>query len=126
MSEAVNQARAAGFNAPDNYRMGLFGKFFTRIMEPPVKLKVKAPKDFVPATESAMDSVVTKFMALQESFNQQMLDADGVDWGKVKFVSPVASFIKFNLTEGIAMLVAHERRHLWQAWQVRNHPDFPK
>ena len=31
----------------------------------------------------------------------------------------------FVTEEWFAFLVAHERRHLWQAWNVRRHPEFP-
>ncbi len=30
-----------------------------------------------------------------------------------------------GLGQWFAFLAAHERRHLWQAWQVRRHPEFP-
>jgi hypothetical protein len=34
--------------------------------------------------------------------------------------------VKLNLHVTFAGIVAHERRHLWQARQVRNHAAFPE
>jgi hypothetical protein len=33
--------------------------------------------------------------------------------------------LKFTLGQAFRLLAAHERRHLWQARNVRNAPNFP-
>jgi len=34
--------------------------------------------------------------------------------------------LKLGLGPCFAFLIAHERRHLWQAWQVRKDERFPR
>jgi hypothetical protein len=108
-----------------NYRLRWFGKLFVRQLEPPVKTKFKAPKSFVPAPEKLLDEVVPEFMRLQDVLAQEISAADQVNWARVKVVSPASKLIRINLTEAFAVITAHERRHLYQAWQVRKNPDFP-
>ena len=51
--------------------------------------------------------------------------ADGLDLARVKVVSPFVRTMKLGLGPCFQFLLAHERRHLWQAWQVRNCDAFP-
>jgi hypothetical protein len=46
--------------------------------------------------------------------------------GSISFASPMASLLKLNLADGCVILLAHDRRHLWQAEKVRQHPSFPQ
>jgi hypothetical protein len=50
--------------------------------------------------------------------------ANGLDLARIKVPSPAGPF-KFGLGQRIALLAAHDRRHLWQAWQVRKNRAFP-
>jgi hypothetical protein len=48
----------------------------------------------------------------------------------VKTILPVLPallrpFVKMPLGARFALITAHDRRHLWQAEQVRNHASFP-
>jgi hypothetical protein len=108
-----------------NYQMGWLSRFFIKKMEPPVTTKFKAPPPFVPAPEKPLDEVAPKFFQLQDQLAEQINAARNVDWSRVKLVSPASKLIHFNLTAAFAVLTSHERRHLWQAWQVRKNPDFP-
>jgi hypothetical protein len=36
------------------------------------------------------------------------------------FVNPFIRGIRFSLATGLHVIAAHEHRHLWQAWNVRN------
>jgi hypothetical protein len=37
----------------------------------------------------------------------------------VVFPNPFIRGVRFSLATGLHVLEAHERRHLWQAWNVR-------
>ncbi|MBS1809946.1 MAG: DinB family protein [Acidobacteria bacterium] len=123
LSEKI--AKSSSLSGEQNYRLGFIGKFFVRSMEPPVKSKFKAPKSFIPAPEKSLVTVAPEFMKLQDLLEDQINAAENVNWARVKVVSPASKLIRLNLTEALAIIVAHERRHLWQAWQVRKNPNFP-
>jgi hypothetical protein len=69
---------------------------------------------------------VAAFAAAQRRYLQSVSAASGLRLSKIKVNSPASPLIKLTLEEAIALMAAHERRHLWQARQVRNHPDFPR
>jgi hypothetical protein len=52
--------------------------------------------------------------------------ADGVNLARAKFRSPFSKLLKLSLGQGTAVMLAHARRHLWQASEVRQCPDFAK
>jgi hypothetical protein len=63
-------------------------------------------------------------------FRRLALSARGLDLASVKCEFPtlpalLRPFVRMPLGARLNLLTAHDRRHLWQAEQVRNHPDFP-
>jgi len=122
----VNQARAEKVLGRGPFRHGFLGNLFIRATEPPVKrIRVKAPKIFAPQPEHMLAVIVPAFMSLQEYLLRQIRAADGLDLGRVKITSPVGRLLKLSLGQVFAFIAAHERRHLWQARQVRNDTNFP-
>lgn len=121
----IKGAREGGLVGAGPYRHGLLGKVIVRTAEPPARLKFKAPKSFTPMPEHLLSVIEPAFMSLQEQFVARLRAANGLDLGRVKVVSPASRFIRLTLGQTFALLAAHERRHLWQARQVRNHPGFP-
>lgn len=123
LAEKIEQA--APLAGAQNYRLRWFGKLFVRQLEPPIKAKFKAPKSFVPAPEKPLAEVVPEFLKLQDLLAEKINIADKINWARLKVVSPASKLIRINLTEAFAVITAHERRHMYQAWQVRKNPDFP-
>ncbi len=122
---AIERARAERVYGSGPFRRTLFGKLFLRATEPPPKVKLKAPKDFRPSPDKRTSDVAPAFAARQRRYLDGVSGANGLHLSKVKVISPLSRFIKLTLEEALALMAAHERRHLWQARQVRNHPDFP-
>src|SRR5262249_9904678 len=73
-----------------------------------------------------MSQVVPQFMAFQDRLLGLIRDANGVDLGRPRVQPPGNGLIKLTLGEGIALMTAHERRHLWQARMLMAAPTFPK
>jgi hypothetical protein len=123
---AIERAKAAGLYGRGPFRRTLFGRLFLRATEPPPKVKLKAPKSFRPSPDKRTSDVVPAFAAAQRRYLQSVSAASGLRLSKIKVNSPASPLIRLTLEEAIALMAAHERRHLWQARQVRNHPDFPR
>lgn len=122
----IRRGRAEGLLSRGPYRHGWFGRFFISRTEPPVKsIKIKAPKIVAPVAEHLIAVVAPAFMSLQEQLHRRLREADGLDLGRIKIRSPFAKFLRFDLGHSIAHTIAHERRHLWQAREVKNDPNFP-
>lgn len=104
----------------------IFGRMYKRVMEPPVRMRLPAPKAFVPVSAKLPDEVIRRFGELQGDLARLMRDYEPYDWRRIKLSSPVTRLIKLNLFDVFVVLTAHERRHLWQMENVASSPDFPK
>lgn len=121
---ALDQARARGLIGSGPFAHGMLGKWILSNTEPPPKRKFKAGRSFIPPDDQPITAVLPTFAHLQEQLSQQLAQASGLDLARVKVRAPGMP-LRFNLLLTFAWIAAHERRHLWQACQVRSHPGFP-
>ena len=95
---------------------GFFGQKFIEKLEPPVgSIKVKAPKEVVPASRKTAEEVLSALNGSHQGIRQVIDESTGMDLNEVKFVNPFARLLRPRLGTGLMILMAHERRHLWQA-----------
>ena len=62
---------------------------------------------------------------MQQQIARRLEDAHGLDLRRARVVSPITRLLRLNLGAAFALIASHNRRHLWQARQVREHPSFP-
>lgn len=122
---SIKQAREQQFLGSGPFRYGWFGNWFARTLDAPPKLKMKNPKVITPPAELPA-KVVTDFDRVHEDVLRRVYEANGIDLGRAKMRSPFLRLLRLSLGQAFAVLTAHARRHVWQAWQVRNDPAFPK
>lgn len=125
INRAIDQAHKQGILSQGPFHHGFLGNWFVRFTEPPPKRKIKAPRAFAPSAAKSLAGVVTEFMTLQDAFVRSIMQANGLNLAKVKVASPISNLIRLSLGQGFALMTAHERRHLWQAHQVKSNPNFP-
>jgi hypothetical protein len=126
IDEAIAEAIRRGLYGDGPYTHDLLGRLFVLSMEPPAKIKVKAPESFRPGARRARSEIMAAFRAYQVQFVDRLRQANGLDLRRAKVHSPASSWIKVSLNSGFALMLAHERRHLWQAHQVVTSPGFPR
>jgi len=100
---------------------GLIGGWFVRTMEPPVKprRKLKAPKKIVPRPSPPLRDSADQYFASQDQVRAFLQRYADIDLAGVRFANPFVAVIRWSLATGLHVIAAHERRHLWQAWNVR-------
>jgi hypothetical protein len=125
IEKGIEHGRSRRLLGSGPFKYGWFGNAFVRSAEPPVKIYVKAPKAFVPPPDQPMSSVVPEFFQIQERLLACVRAANGVDLARVKIQSPAWRWVRLSLGRGLALMPAHERRHLWQARYVKDDPNFP-
>lgn len=125
LDHKIATAAEQGLRGEGPYRHPFLGRIYIRFMEPPPKIRVRAPKAYVPTADQPLAAVAPRFLELQDEIIRRVIAADGLDLGEIKMSSPISRRFRMSLGQWFAFLAAHERRHLWQAWQVRKHPDFP-
>jgi hypothetical protein len=126
IAEAINRSRVSGVMSNGPYKHGWFGNFLVRSAEPPPKMRFKAPRKFRPPSDQPLARVWPQFLAFQDRLLDLLQDANGVDLGKTKVQLPATQRIKLTLGQAFRLVAAHERRHLWQARQVKDHAGFPQ
>jgi len=122
----IANARARGWLRRGPYRPGPLQRWMLRATEPPPKVRVKVKGSLGPTPGRAPEECVSRFFSFQDEIQLRLASASDLDLGRIKIPSPVVSWIRYPLGFAFLFLLAHERRHLWQAWQVRRDPGFPK
>ena len=102
------------------FRLGLIGKFYVWYVEPPPRLRLSAPKPLVPLLEGPASNALPRFLHSQELMKQRFENANGIDLRRTRIASPFASYIKMDLLTLFSVFTGHERRHIWQASNVRH------
>jgi hypothetical protein len=126
IDRAIVEARARQLFAAGPFKHGWFGNWFARSFEPPPKFKMRNPKVITPPPDVPGEKVAADFDKSQQEVLQRVYEANGIDLGRAKITSPFLRLLRLSVGQAFAVLTAHARRHLWQAWQVRNHPSFPQ
>ena len=127
MGFGIRQGRERGWTDPGHaFRPRPFDRLYAWILEPPVRrLKAPAPAASRPQRQASPAEVVSTFRKLQETIRERLQEAEGLDLRRARARSPFSKHIRFSLGGCFRVALAHERRHLWQARQVRDAPGFP-
>lgn len=116
---AIIAARSNGMLSKGPFRHPVMGKLLILLMDAPPRVRFKVPKAYRPAKEQPVADTLAAFWILQEELAHALREANGVDLARVKVANPVSKWFKMTLGQEFALTAAHERRHLWQAWRVR-------
>ncbi len=125
-AEAIEAGRNQQLWGREPFRYGILEKGFVRLMEPPVRIKVRAPRAYRPAARVPGKIAVAEFLQLQRDLRQSLDTAEGLDLAKIKVNNPVSRWMRLSLGQEYAFTAAHERRHLWQIQRIKSHPSFPR
>lgn len=118
---AIARAPAAPAGAP--YTPGLLARWLVRSLEPGGRLRFPAPKRFRPP--SARPNAPDRFLAQREAVRAQLEAARAVDLQGARMASPASSLLRLTIGEALALMAAHDARHVEQARRVREAPGFP-
>ncbi len=124
LTEEIERGRAAGLTGKGPFRYGFLSRAIIRFTEPPANFKTKAPKAYRPASGQPKDNVVAEFISIHDRLLELISKANGLDLARIKVPTLIPRF-KLSLGQRFALLAAHDRRHLRQAWEVRKHREFP-
>jgi hypothetical protein len=118
LDAALAEHTAASVTGDFRYRAGLIGRLLAWSLEPPYRMKTKTAPDFAPAQYVERDAVLDDFVALQTGIDQRVVRSTGRDLNRMRIRSPFNARVQYNVYAAFLTLLAHERRHLWQAEEV--------
>lgn len=102
-----------------NWTVNFFGNFIYQSVEPARKRKIKTMKIWEPTTSQVTGDIITRFSEHQRVLLEQIKRImPFVEQGAV-IHSPAGKVIVYKLEKAIDIMIAHERRHLNQALEIR-------
>jgi len=114
----VDAARQRGVPRRGAASPGFFGRKFVNSLEPPVKMRGKAPNKILPRPKRTRDEIMQSFHAAHAAFRELVADCATIDTNAVTFPNPFLTFVKMRVSTALHVIPAHGRRHLWQAANV--------
>ncbi len=124
LDQAVSTGRSQGRLAHGPFVPSLFERWFIGSLEPPVRLRFKTPKAFAGGVDLEVGATLAQWDELHRAFAERIRAAEGLDRTRLKVRSQFGP-MSFSLGATFSVLLAHERRHLWQAREVRTSVGFP-
>ena len=115
ISDAQQRAREKQVFGTEPYKMDMMGRLLHWVTRPPARVKVQTSTKFQPSLIEPLEEVLPRFLSRQEQLKTEITNAAGLDLNRVKVQSPFSKWVKYNLFSCFMLIVAHERRHLWQA-----------
>jgi hypothetical protein len=115
IGRAISEARVKHRFGEGPFRYGPLDWLVVRVVQPPVKIKVKAPKNLAPQMELDQTAVLAEFLLQHEKLLERVADARGLHLRRVKVESLASEWLRFSLGPTFALISAHDRRHLLQA-----------
>src|SRR5258708_24357157 len=101
------------------FKLGPRGRFLVWLAEPPPKVRMPAPKSVAPPVAIADPAkLLPDFMRVQDEWVRLMKEAEGLNQARIK-MGPLLSPFRCRLCASFPWMMAHQRRHLLQAENVK-------
>jgi hypothetical protein len=121
MVPAAARALNEGSHATPAREAGAHRRLVCNYLEPPAHpiFKSRAPKKIRPRAAPPLKDAFAFFLSSHGEILGFLGKYAAIDLAGVRFPNPFVRGVRFSLATGLHVLAAHERRHLWQAWNVR-------
>jgi len=123
-------AKGRGKKGEGPFQYSFLVRKFIASQEPPATKKYKAPKVFLPPADVDPDAALAEYRRNSAELKRLSREADGLHLARVKVEMPalpavLRALVKMPLGGQLLLTTTHDRRHLWQAEEVRNASGFP-
>lgn len=125
LDTAIRRGHADAAYSDRPFQGSIVSHILVWTMEPPVRVRQRSPRALLPhPAETPLESRQL-YRAAQAAFELRLERAAGLDLAHIGVTLPTIKHATFALGTVLALLLAHERRHLWQATVVRQAVNFP-
>ena len=119
IDQAIRKGREHKMLGKGPFSPGPLGRLLIWNAEPPPKFRMRAPKKILPQSSITDPSqVVAEFMRVQDEWERQLRESEGLNLKKIKCGSPFPP-LRLRLAAPVPWMLAHQRRHLLQAEKVK-------
>lgn len=98
---------------------GRLGRWFIKQMEPPPRQKMKTPRQGIPQAGKNGAEVLSAFISAHNELRSLIRESRELDLNRIRFRNPFLGLLRYSVATGLLVIVAHDRRHLWQANRVQ-------
>ncbi len=126
LEEAVERGRAQGLLSEGPFVYGWLSRWLLAKTEPPPKRRFPTPSRLRPKGGRPPSEVMREFLELHERLERLLRAADGLDLARIRVPTPSFRLLHFSLGISLWLLLAHERRHIYQARQLCQMAGFPR
>jgi hypothetical protein len=124
LTPACERARRAGLARSARPALSLPARWLVMLVEPPPRFRLPAPGQTQPARRKHKAEVWPEFVRTNGHVKAFVQAHAGVDLTRARIRFPVLGHLR--AWTALCLMAAHERRHLWQAQQVRASNGFPR
>jgi DinB family protein len=118
IAAAIEKGKRENVTGP--FSPGPLGKLLIWIAEPPPKFRLRAPRNIAPrADETGSAELLAEFMRFQDGWQKLIQDCEGLNQKTIKVQSLFPGLPRLRLAAPIPWMLAHQRRHLLQAENVK-------
>jgi len=125
VDESIRRGHADAAYSDRPFQGSTISRMLIWSMEPPVRVRLKTPKAMHPRPAANAEQALQAYRTSQSAFELRLERAAGLDLAHVRVRHPLVTPVRLALGTVLAILLAHERRHLWQATAVRNDVALP-
>jgi len=120
IAAAIEKGKRENVTSTGPFSPGPLGRLLMWIAEPPPKFRLRAPRNIAPhAEQTASAELMAEFMRFQDGWQKLIQDSEGLDQNKIKVESLFPDLPRLRLAAPIPWMLAHQRRHLLQAENVK-------
>jgi hypothetical protein len=116
--QAFESARAKDLASDRHFKLDFCGKSLSWFLEPPPKVRFKAPQKFQPINCGPADRVLHAFLSSQDRLLATIAESTGLPIDRLKITSPFSRRLHYSVWSSFCVTAVHHRRHLWQAERV--------
>ena len=96
-----------------------FGRSFAKWMEPPARMKSKTIAAADPGSHFTRDAIVSRYKTSHDVYRGLVRSAEAVDVNRIVRPNAILKQVNMRLATVLLIVPAHDRRHLWQAANVK-------
>src|SRR6476620_3981286 len=119
MEKAIARGKRNNTLGTGPFDIGPKGRLLVWFAEPPPKIRIPAPRNIrPPARIDDPLKLLPQFLKAQDEWERLIKEAAGLHQAKLK-IAPLLSPFRARLSPAVPWMLAHQRRHLWQAENVK-------
>lgn len=119
MAEAIARGKRDNTVGTGPFDVGFKGRLFVWLAEPPPRIRLIAPRRVrPPAHVDDPLKLLPVFLRVQDDWERLIKESEGLNLAKLK-IAPRFSAFRARFAAAMPWMLAHQRRHLWQAENVK-------